>query len=348
MSLLIGNGGTADKIEAISTGSTIQLDYHVTQIDKAQADATPTTVKGVVTNGQITTATTTKITTDPIASHEAMIRQIVITNTHASASCAVQLQHTIGAGTARKLGGAYTLQPGEKLEYNSDGTMNVYDAQGGAKTAQVAPMSVTVLTTGSGLTYNTPAGCKAIRVRAVGGGGAGGGCSSVASSGGGGGGGGSGSYCEKVFSPPASSYTYTVGAGGTAGAAGATAGNNGADTTFGTLTAKGGTGGGGCTAATATRAMGGNGGVAGTGGDINLPGEAGDNSVNTTAALVASGSGGNSKLGGGSNGVSAQGAGTNAGANTGGGGSGGASISAGAAVAGGVGGSGIIIVEEFF
>lgn len=347
MSILIGNGGTADKIEAITTGATVQVDYHVTQVNKAQADTNPTSAKGVVTNGQIASATTTKITTDPAASNEAMIRQIVLTNTHASASCAVQLQHTIGAGTARKLGGAYTLQPGEKLEYNSDGTMNVYDAMGGAKTAQVAPSSVTVLTSGSG-TYNTPAGAKALRVRLIAGGGAGGGCSSVASSGGGGGGGGSGSYCEKVLSPPASSYSYAIGAGGTAGTAGATAGNNGGDTTFGTLTAKGGTGGAGCTAAVATRAMGGAGGIVGSNGDINLPGEAGDNSVNTTAALVASGSGGNSKLGGGANGVSSQGAGTSAVANSGGGGSGGASISAGAAVAGGVGGSGIIVVEEYF
>jgi hypothetical protein len=280
--------------------------------------------------------------------HEALVKQINLTNTHATSSCTVQLQHTVGAGTTRKLTNAITLLAGESLQFNGDGTMFVFDATGGVKTSLAAAMTVVVLTSGSAATYTTPAGCRAIRVRCVGGGGAGGGASSVASSGGGGGGGGSGSYCEKVFSPPSATYTYTIGAGGTAGTAGANAGNNGADTTFGTLTAKGGTGGAGCTSAVATRAMGGAGGVAGTGGDVNLPGEAGDNSVNTTAALVASGSGGNSKLGGGANGVSAQGAGTNAVANTGGGGSGGASVSAGAAVAGGVGGSGIIVVEEFY
>jgi len=53
----------------------------------------------------------------------------------------------------------------------------------------------------------------------TGGGGGGGGISSTSSAYTGGGGGG-GSYCQKTISSPSSTYSYAVGAGGTAGAAG--------------------------------------------------------------------------------------------------------------------------------
>jgi len=347
MAIALTNGGTADKIDVI-TGTASQIDYHVTQLDKLVADTSPTSVKTVVTNGQITTATTTKITTDPASSHEALVKQINLTNTHASTATTVQLQHTINGGTARKLTAAVNLNAGESLQYNGDGTMFVFDSTGGVKTSLAAALTVSVLTSGSSATYSTPAGCRAILVECVGGGGAGGGSSSAASSGGGGGGGGAGGYTRKLFSPPSATYTYTIGAGGTAGTAGANAGNAGADTTFGSLTAKAGSGGAGATAAVATVALGGAGGIAGSGGDINQPGMPGDNSVSTTAALVASGQGGCSQLGPGANGRSTQGTGTSATANTGGGGGGGACISAGGAVAGGAGGSGLVIVTEYY
>jgi len=353
MRIALVGAATSDKLEvitALGAGSAVQIDYAVTQLDKLQADTSPTTLKTVTTVGQITTATTTKISTDPSSTgpHEAIVDSVSLTNTHATSSCTVQLQLTLGAGTARKITGVYTLLSGEKLEINADGTLFVYDATGGVKTSLAAALTVTVLTSGSSATYTPPAGCRAILVECVGGGGAGGGSSSAASSGGGGGGGGAGGYTRKLFSPPSATYTYTIGAGGTAGTAGANAGNAGADTTFGTLTAKGGSGGAGVTAATATVALGGAGGIAGSGGDINQPGMPGDNSVSTTAALVASGQGGCSQLGPGANGRSTQGTGTSATANTGGGGGGGACISAGGAVAGGAGGSGIVIVTEYY
>jgi hypothetical protein len=346
--IALTNAGTADKIDVVTTGAAVSIDYSCSQSDKSVTETNPTSLTTKPTVGNIASATTTKITVDPASGHEAFIREISLVNVHASASCTVQLQQTINAGTARKLTGTYTLAPGERLLINADGTLYVYDAAGGVKLSVASALTVTVLTSGSAATYNTPAGCRAMLVECVGGGGAGGGASSVASAGGGGGGGGAGSYTRKMISPPAASYTYTVGAGGTAGTAGANAGNNGADTTFGSLTAKGGTGGAGCTSAAATRALGGAGGIAGSGGDINMPGQPGVPGVNTTAALVSSGNGGNSFLGGGALGVSAQGAGAAAVANTGGGGSGGASVSAGAAVAGGAGGSGVIVITEFY
>lgn len=272
---------------------------------------------------------------------------IKIINYHASASNAVEIKYKKGAGTARRLKKA-TLLAGETLEMDEHGVWFKSTSEAGVYSAQAMPSTRTVLTSGSAATYTTPAGCRAIDVEVIGGGGAGGGASSVASAGGAGGGGGSGGITRKLFSPPSATYTYTIGAGGTPGAAGANAGGNGADTTFGTLTAKGGTGGGGCTSAAATRALGGAGGVAGSGGDINGPGEPGRTGIVSTAALVASGSGGPSEAGGGAPGVIAQGAGTAAVANSGGGGSGGASVSAGVAVAGGAGGTGVIIVTEYY
>jgi hypothetical protein len=348
--IALTNAGTADKIEFVTVGATVQLDWSCTQVDKAVADTNPTSAKTVVSNGQIASATTTKITTDPASSHEAMIREISGVNTHASASFSVQLQQTINGGTARKVSNAHTLAPGERLLINGDGTLFIYDATGGVKTSLAAALTISVLTSGSAATYTTPAGCRAIRVRAIGGGGAGGGGGTAASSAGLGAGGGSGSYCEKIFSPPSATYTYTIGAGGTAGTAGANAGNNGADTTFGSLTAKGGSGGGGMAGATtaASTSLGGAGGVVGSGGDLNMPGQPGNPGIRTSGTVGKSGEGAPSELGGGGIGVAAQGTGTTATANTGAGGSGGCTLNGGSATAGGAGGSGIVIVEEFY
>jgi hypothetical protein len=272
---------------------------------------------------------------------------IKIINYHATTSNVVEVKYKKGAGTARRLKKA-TLLPGETLEMDKNGVWFKYSSEAGVYSAQAMPSTRVVLTAGTGATYTTPSGCRAIDVEVIGGGGAGGGASSVASAGGAGGGGGSGGITRKLFSPPSATYLYTIGAGGAAGAAGANAGGNGGDTTFGTLTAKGGSGGAGCTSAAATRALGGAGGVVGSGGDLNGAGEPGRTGIVSTAALVATGAGGPSEAGGGAPGVIAQGAGTAASANSGGGGSGGASVSAGAAVAGGAGGSGVIIVTEYY
>ncbi len=348
--IALTNAGTADKIDLVTAGATVQADWSCTQVDKLVSDSNPTSAKTVVGNGQVAAAATTKITTDPASSHEAMIREISVVNTHASASFSVQLQQTINGGTARKLSNAYTLAPGEKLLINGDGTLFLYDASGGVKTSVAAALTVAVLTSGSAQTYTTPAGCRAIRVRCIGGGGAGGGGANTASQAALGAGGGSGGYTEKVFSPPSAAYTYTVGAGGTAGTAGNNAGNNGADTTFGGLTAKGATGGGGMAAATtaASTSNGGAGGVTGSGGDINMPGGQGEPGIRTSGTVGQSGAGASSVIAGGAPGISAQANGTAAVANTGAGGSGGCTLNGGGATSGGAGGSGIILIDEIY
>jgi hypothetical protein len=82
-----------------------------------------------------------------------------------------------------------------------------------AALAAATDVKVTVLTSGTGATFTTDAKTKAIRVRLVGGGGAGGGATST--NGFFGGGGGAGAYIEDFIAAPASTYTYTIGAGGT-------------------------------------------------------------------------------------------------------------------------------------
>jgi hypothetical protein len=339
---------TTDTIQATLSVATSSVDYTIAY---AVGDKTtsPMAVKdGDTVSGNITAVGPTTVLGSPAAANDRwQIIAMEFSNIHATIPVDLTVTYVKAGGAARRMK-KVTLLPGESLARDKNGIWFHYDANGGVKTALAAPSTRVVLTAGTGATYTTPAGCRAIDVECVGGGGAGGGSASVAASGGAGGGGGSGGITRKLFSPPAATYTYTVGAAGAAGAAGANNGGAGGDTTFGTLTAKGGSGGIAAAAAAATRALGGAGGVVGSGGDINGAGEPGRTGIVSTAALVASGAGGPSEAGGGAPGVTAQGNGVAAAANSGGGGSGGAMVNAGAAVAGGAGGSGIVIVTEYY
>jgi hypothetical protein len=337
--------GTIDSMSLQADG-TCTLDVIVTQMSKPAAGGEP---RVVPKNLQITGATLTQISTDPASGNDDLVTSISIANIDTSITSLVTLTHKIGAGTGRTIFKNVAIKPGDHLEYGENGVWMHYDQTLGVYTALAIALSRTTITSGSG-TYTPPVGCRAINVRMVGGGGAGGSSAGASSSGGGGSGGGAGSSVEKLISPPASSYSYAVGAGGTAGAAGNNAGGNGVDTTFGSLTAKGGTGGTGSGAAAATVLLvaGGAGGVAGSGGDINPPGEPGSPSIRLTAAIVVSGAGGNSTMAGGANGRITQGDGAAASTNTGAGGAGGASVNSATNQAGGAGGSGVILIDEWF
>lgn len=184
----------------------------------------------------------------------------------------------------------------------------------------------------SGITYNTPANVKYIKVRMVGGGGGGG----TSTGTGGAGGGGSGAYAEFYVFNPSSSYSISIGTGGGV----ATSGGN---TTFGTNTCSGGSGG-----TTGNNAIGTQGGAGGAKPTISL----GTEILTLAGGAGHSGFPSNSVGGvwtspGGQNpfGFSRQ-QGTGAGSTQnsfGVGGMGGAGGSAGAA-----GSDGIIIVEEFY
>lgn len=347
------SGATApDKIEAVTTGASATFDYSTTQIDKAIVDTNPTTLKTVPTNGGISVGgTTTKVTTDPASGREAIIRDLTIVNTHASASGTVQLQHTINGGTARKITPAISLAPGERIQLNADGTLFVYDASGGVKNSLAAAMTRTVLSIAGSGTYTTPAGCRAIDVICIGGGGGSGGALGGSSLCGVSGGGGSGGFARKLISPPAASYAYTVGAAGAAGTATPGAGGAGGNSTFGStiLTGPGGNGSpAGITAAsTDLWAEGGIGGAVGTGGDLNASGAMGMPGHRASGTAGKSGGGGDSLIGGGGNGRTTAGAGAAGDTGTGGGGGGALSLST-SGVTGGAGSPGVIIITEYY
>lgn len=229
--------------------------------------------------------------------------------------------------------------------YNSDGTPVETKPQG------YAFLSRTIISaTGAG-TYTVPAGVRAILVECIAGGGAGGSSASLAVSASAGGGGGGGAYSNKFITSLATSYSYSVGTGGTASAAGNNAGGNGNDTTFDTTTvvAKGGTGGNGGGAGTTTPlfVLGGLGGLASGGaGDVKLDGSPGETAYMPSGTVGCSGAGGNSFYGAGALARIAQAAGVT-GNLFGGGGSGGLSLNGGAATQGGAGAAGFIIINEY-
>jgi len=204
-------------------------------------------------------------------------------------------------------------------------------ANGGTGLTTV-PHTVTVYTSGSG-TYTTPANCKAIFVQCWGGGGSGAAGNTSTSTRGSGAG--AGSYSQKLINSPAATYSYAVGAGGAAvtSTAGGANGNTGGTTTFSTLSSGGGSGG------NLGANAGGSGGTS-SGGDLNIPGGAGMVGQNGGAGTFMS-SGGSSPMGGpgGQTNVSA------AGETPGGGGS---CSNHTASSPSGIGGSGTIIVTEYY
>lgn len=206
------------------------------------------------------------------------------------------------------------------------------------------------------LTYTPTTGTKALLVLLWGGGGAGGSCLTAVTNAAGAGGGGSGAYAEKFLTASIfGACKVRIGAAGAAAAAGNNAGGNGGDSEFEDTTntvvarADGATGGSPDTVAIGhIGGLGGPGGtVAGSIGDLIIPGRTGGWGVTVAAAQGVSGAGapGVDGTGGGASRKS-QGAGSAASANSAAGGSGGCILSGGASVAGGNGGSGLVIIWE--
>lgn len=209
-------------------------------------------------------------------------------------------------------------------------------------------LNVRVLT--SGTTYTPTTGTTKVILYLIGGGGGGGGASGAASSVGAAGGGGGGGLAIKYINNVSGTYTYAIGAGGTAGAN--TGGNGGAggNTTFAngatTITAFGGAGGiGQVTGTAAAFVLGGAGAAVSTNGDLNAGGSPGIMAYRVSGTLGYSGTGGDSEYGGAGQGLTTAGAGSNA---TGfGSGGGGALSTANTARAGGTGAPGAIIAIEY-
>jgi hypothetical protein len=192
-------------------------------------------------------------------------------------------------------------------------------------------------------TWNRPTGCKTVKVTVVGGGGGAGGANSSGGNYTTQGGGGGGAAIEYIDVTGTSSVTVTRGAGGSGGVGSngnfpGTAGSSGGTSSFGSFcSATGGSGGAGTGGGSATviepSANGGN----GSGGKINIRG--------TIGGL---GTSGFSIFGGNRSRPASRGNGTNGVANTGAGGGPAYAEGFDTARTGGAGGSGIVIVEEYY
>jgi hypothetical protein len=218
------------------------------------------------------------------------------------------------------------------------------------------------------IVYSTPgtfsftsvqaAGAKAIRVRCLGGGGGGGG-TAIASTGqsGRGSGGGGGGLGESIFLVAALALpiAVVVGAGGTGGA-GAVNGIIGGDSSFGAtlVLGKGGAAGGGANVTTTFPSVtaAGTALVTGNIGQITMDGGVASPGLALSASVVQGGQAGNSAMGGTGqypNTGNASADGRNATAGQGGGGGGACVIGPAAAVrTGGIGGSGLVVIELIY
>lgn len=203
-------------------------------------------------------------------------------------------------------------------------------------------------------TYTPTAGMAYCIIEALGAGGGGGGTASSASTYlSSGGGGGSGCYARAVFSSATigPSQTVTVGAGGSGGAAGNNNGTAGGNSSVGSLiSAQGGFPGGGSAGTAGAIGTAGNPGSIGgsSGGQTYVNGNYGTFGYTTTSLVFSYGSGADSFLGWGAKLPNAttpafQGAGSG----SGGGGTGGYSYNNNGTSAGGMGGSGKVIITEF-
>jgi hypothetical protein len=312
-------------------------------------DITATTITPggteILTNG----TTAVIIMGSPIASTQRKCNGVSIYNADTvAATVTVQRNH---GGTFYVLI-VTTLQPGEHLDYTDAAGWKVIDAQGNVKQSGAGGAGRFVKTTVliSGTTHKVGPTTTTIFIRGVGGGGGGGGASYAAGNQAYGAGGGAGGYLEKTVTvTPNTTYNYTLGAAGTAGANTGGAGGNGGSSTFvvgaTTYTVNGGVGGPGMlTGVTLILAAGGAGATVSTNGDLNDGGAPGGHSERHSGLLGVSGRGAPSKFGSGGVGAIVNGVGS-PGKGYGAGGGGGTAVSA--AQTGGVGTAGCWVVDEY-
>lgn len=214
--------------------------------------------------------------------------------------------------------------------------------------------TVTVRAAGTSGTHTPLASTRRMRVRLIGPGGAGGGApSTTGTTGSSGSGGGAGGYVEHEYTTVAGSYSYSVGSGGT-GVAGSNGNAGSGATTFGALSA--GAGGGGFNTAAASGntapASGGSQGAASGGNIMNVTGNNGGSSFTVTGQnVLMGGQGGTHPFGnpGPNNNASTTAGSADGYPATGYGAGGGGAVNgfSQANRAGGAGGPGLIIIEEY-
>jgi len=114
---------TSDIIR-VGTSQAAQIEVHASYVDWNGSAITP----GRTNTPHITTATTTTVVAAPGASVQRNVKHLNITNDHASASCAVTVEHFDGTTAIELM--AFTLLPGENMIFGEEGRWAHRDANG--------------------------------------------------------------------------------------------------------------------------------------------------------------------------------------------------------------------------
>jgi hypothetical protein len=257
---------------------------------------------------------------------------------------------SLGTAVAFIPNSGLAIESNVDLDVTGTVTATSFAGDGSGITGVLKNITKTYLTTGTAATYTTPTDAFAIVVEVLGAGGGGGGVDGQGSGSAACGiAGGAGGYSEMTIMNPASSYTYTIGAGGAGGAAGANTGSTGGTTSFAdgasvTLSGSGGEFGQGRTASGGGSINTGRSGGVASGGDLNIQGQCSSDGVTNGGARASLSTGGHTKYG-----TGAKSANGTANSPTGFG-SGGGAPSAGAVTtnyAGTAGADGVIVITEY-
>lgn len=114
---------TSDVIRIVTSAAS-QIEVHASYVDYNGTTVTP----GRTNTAAITTATTTTVVPSPGSSVQRNVKHLNITNDHASASCAVTIEHYDGTNAEELI--AVILLPGENMVFSEDGRWTHYDANG--------------------------------------------------------------------------------------------------------------------------------------------------------------------------------------------------------------------------
>lgn len=120
---MLNLASTSDIIR-VTTSSASQIEIHASFVDYSAGVVTP----GRANTPYITTATTTTVVASPAVSTYRNVRNLNITNDHASQSCAVSVEHYDGVTAIELM--QFILLPGENMIFDETGNWTHRDAQG--------------------------------------------------------------------------------------------------------------------------------------------------------------------------------------------------------------------------
>ena len=154
---------TSDLVQIVTSG-TQAVNVHASWIDTSSGTQTPGR-----TNTLISSAATTPVVASPASSTQRNLKTLVISNTDASASDTVTVQHTDGTNVVRLL--SLTLPAGYTLTWTDEAGWILSDASGGRVETPLAGrfLKSTPLTSGTTFTTGPSTSASQISVAAAGG-----------------------------------------------------------------------------------------------------------------------------------------------------------------------------------